>query len=76
VSDLVTCTMVFEIEKTVFKSMNPLNTVTPWGIPYAVSIGDALEEGDRLREALQKISLLGDSNDQKIADAALSFSSC
>jgi hypothetical protein len=51
----VTCTMVFEVDRAVFKSMNPLNTETPWGIPYAVSIGDALEEGDKLREELDSL---------------------
>lgn len=56
-SEKITCTMVFEIEKTIFKSMNPLNTVTPWGIPYAVSIGDALEEGDKLREQLSALNV-------------------
>lgn len=56
-SDLVICTMVFEIEKALFKSMNPLNTVTPWGIPYAVSIGDALEEGDKLRGQLAALNV-------------------
>ena len=54
-SETVTCTMVFEVDRAVFKSMNPLNTVTPWGIPYAVSIGDALEEGDKLREELDSL---------------------
>ena len=41
-------TLVFEGDIRSFK-MNPLTTATPWGIPYAVSIGDALEENDALR---------------------------
>lgn len=53
-TEKVTCTMVFEIDKALFKSMNPLNTETPWGIPYAISVGDALEENDELRELLEK----------------------
>lgn len=52
--DQVTVTMVFTLSKSKFKTMNPLNTETPWGIPYAVAIGDALEEGDNLRELLEK----------------------
>lgn len=54
-SDMVTVTMVFQLERAIFKTMNPLNTETPWGIPYAVSIGDALEEGDALREELDSL---------------------
>ena len=54
-SEKVVCTMVFEVEKQLFKSMNPLNTETPWGIPYAVEIGDALEAGDKLREDLEAL---------------------
>lgn len=46
-------TLVFEGDIRNFKA-NPLNTETPWGIPYAVSMGDALEEADDLREALEK----------------------
>jgi hypothetical protein len=33
--------------------MNPLTTETPWGMPYAVCLGDALEEADELREKLE-----------------------
>jgi len=55
--DKVTVTMVFELDKAIFKSMNPLNTETPWGIPYAVSIGDALEEGDKLRDKLDAANI-------------------
>jgi hypothetical protein len=51
----VTFTMVFRGERSKFKSMNPFRTETPWGIPYAVSLGDALEEGDALREQLEKL---------------------
>lgn len=47
-------TLVFEGDIRKFK-MNPLATETPWGIPYAVSIGDALEEGDKLREELERL---------------------
>lgn len=38
-------TLVFEGDIRKF-SMNPLTTETPWGIPYAVSMGDALEQLD------------------------------
>lgn len=38
-------TLVFAGDIRKFK-MNPLTTETPWGIPYAVSMGDALEEAD------------------------------
>lgn len=55
-TEKVTVTMVFELEKSLFKSMNPLNTKTPWGIPYAVALGDALEAADDLREQLEKQS--------------------
>lgn len=45
--------------------MNPLVTKTPWGIPYAVAMGDALEEADDLREQLERCpqdSVGGDAN--------------
>lgn len=38
-------TLVFEGDIRKF-NMNPLTTETPWGIPYAVSMGDALEQLD------------------------------
>ena len=38
-------TLVFEGDIRKFK-MNPLTTETPWGIPYAVMAGDALEQLD------------------------------
>lgn len=38
-------TLVFEGNIRTFKS-NPLTTETPWGIPYAVAVGDALEDLD------------------------------
>jgi len=41
-------TMVFEGDIRQFK-MNPLTTETPWGIPYAVALGDALEELDAIK---------------------------
>lgn len=41
-------TLVFEGDIRSFKK-NPLTTETPWGIPYAVSMGDALEELDELK---------------------------
>lgn len=43
-------TLVFEGDIRRFK-MNPLTTETPWGIPYAVSMGDALEKLDALEAA-------------------------
>jgi hypothetical protein len=46
-------TLVFEGDIRSFK-MNPLTTETPWGIPYAVCVGDALEENDELRELLER----------------------
>lgn len=46
-------TLVFEGDIRRFK-MNPLTTETPWGIPYAVSMGDILEEADELREKLER----------------------
>lgn len=46
-------TLVFEGDIRQFK-MNPLTTETPWGIPYAVSMGDILEEADELREKLER----------------------
>jgi hypothetical protein len=48
----VTCTMVFEIERGKFRSMNPLTTETPWGIPYAIALGVGLEEKDELETKL------------------------
>jgi len=54
-SEEVVVTMVFKLDKAKFKSMNPLNTETPWGIPYAVGIGDAFEQADELREELERI---------------------
>jgi hypothetical protein len=42
-------TLVFAGDIRQFK-MNPLTTETPWGIPYAVSVGDVLEELDELKE--------------------------
>lgn len=50
----VIVTMVFEVELGAFKKSNPLTTETPWGIPYAISLGDALEEADELRERLEE----------------------
>ena len=47
-------TLVFEGDIRRFK-MNPLTTETPWGIPYAVSLGDITEEADELREQLEKL---------------------
>jgi hypothetical protein len=41
-------TMVFAGDIRKFK-MNPLKTETPWGIPYAVAMGDALEELDAIK---------------------------
>jgi hypothetical protein len=46
-------TLVFEGDIRQF-TMNPLTTETPWGIPYAVSMGDALDEADELREQLER----------------------
>ena len=40
-------TLVFAGDIRKFK-MNPLTTVTPWGIPYAVGMGDAFEKIDKL----------------------------
>lgn len=46
-------TLVFDGDIRRFKQ-NPLTTETPWGIPYAVALGDALEELDELKgEKLQ-----------------------
>jgi hypothetical protein len=50
---VVTVTMVFQVERSKFREMNPLTTETPWGIPYSIGKGDALEEGDHLREQLE-----------------------
>lgn len=44
-------TMVFAGDIRKFKN-NPFTTETPWGIPYAVSVGDALEELDEARWAI------------------------
>ena len=41
-------TLVFAGNIRDFKK-NPLTTETPWGIPYAVSVGDALEDLDEAR---------------------------
>lgn len=41
-------TLVFEGDIRRFKQ-NPLTTETPWGVPYAVSMGDALEQLDELK---------------------------
>lgn len=49
----VVVTMVFSVDREKFRSMNPLTTETPWGIPYAISLGDALEECDQLRERVE-----------------------
>ena len=46
-------TLVFAGDIRKFK-MNPLTTETPWGVPYAVSLGDALAENDELRELQEK----------------------
>lgn len=46
-------TLVFEGDLRKFK-MNPLTTETPWGIPYAVSLGEALADADELREELER----------------------
>lgn len=48
-------TMVFEVDPDLFKKSNPLTTETPWGIPYAISLGDVLEEADQLREKLKPV---------------------
>ncbi len=42
-------TLVFEGDITKFKG-NPLKTETPFGIPFAASIGDALEKIEHLIE--------------------------
>jgi hypothetical protein len=60
-ADKVVCTMVFEIDRDNFKKMNPLTTETPWGIPYAIALGDALEEADELREKLERAAAVGNS---------------
>lgn len=52
----VIVTMVFKVEAAAFKKANPLATETPWGIPYAVGLGDAFEENDELRDLLEKQS--------------------
>lgn len=44
-------------------NLNPLTTKTPWGIPYAVSLGDALEENDELRAAALTSPVDGVAND-------------
>ncbi len=43
-------TLVFAGDIRNFK-MNPLTTETPWGIPYAVGMGDAFEKIDELESA-------------------------
>ena len=47
-------------------NQNPLTTETPFGTPYAASIGDSFEEVDILREALELIEN-GADNPEKIA---------
>lgn len=42
-------TLVFAGDIRKFKA-NPLTTETPWGVPYAASMGDALEQIDKLRD--------------------------
>lgn len=45
-------TLVFAGDIRKFK-MNPLTTETPWGIPYAVCMGDALEQLDSALSSTQ-----------------------
>jgi hypothetical protein len=47
-------TLVFEGDIRQFK-MNPLNTETPWGVPYACGLGDAFAQRDRLQEQLDQL---------------------
>lgn len=48
-------TVVFEGDIMDF-DFNPLKAVTPFGIPYAAGIGDALAEADAFRAALESIA--------------------
>jgi hypothetical protein len=47
-------TLVFPGDIRRFKQ-NPLTTETPWGIPYAVALGDRLEEIDELERRLEAL---------------------
>ena len=44
-------TLVFEGDLRKIK-LNPFKTETPFGIPVAAAVGDALEENDELRDCL------------------------
>jgi len=63
----VTVTMVFEIDRDVFREHNPLTTETVWGIPVDVSLGDRIEELERLLEEvdLRERGLLGQVKDEE-----------
>lgn len=51
-----TCfTLVFEGDPR--KLPNPFTTDSPWGRPYAVSVGDALQEADRLRDQITALNV-------------------
>jgi hypothetical protein len=53
--------------------LNPMNTKTPFGYPAAAGRGDAFEEADRLRGALEDIASLNvDPEIDRIASEALS----
>ena len=55
-AEKVVVTMVFEVERDAFRSMNPLITETPWGIPTSISLGDIIEDADRMRKHMERIS--------------------
>lgn len=46
-------TVVFKGDIRSFKQ-NPMTTETPWGKPYAVAVGDALEQLDERDKALER----------------------
>lgn len=53
-SEMVTVTMVFEIDAAEFKKKNPLTTLTPWGIPHSIALGDFLERVDELESRIKR----------------------
>ncbi len=47
-------TLVFDGDLKNFEG-NPFQTDTPFGRPYAIAIGDALEEKDKLEQRIKEI---------------------
>lgn len=68
-------TLVFKGDIGKF-ALNPMNTETPFGRPVAAGRGDAFEESDRMRSAIEDIVNLNvDPEIERLADAALAFPS-